>query len=325
MEILISILTGIFVTFILFSFFSNSEESINKELQIRLEKVKNKTFTHNGTKSQYKFAALFEDKEYRIKFVSNILNKFNLSGILKQRLKSANVAMSVDVFFLIVLSIPVPFLLIACIIPSFSFLIIPFGLILSFFPFLILHIKQQSRLDTFTKQFPDALCLISSSLRAGHSLHSAFQIVVNEMPYPINNVFKTVVDDISLGRDTRDAMNGMILTLPDSFDLKFFITAVLIQREIGGNLTEILDSLSNTIRERFKLLGQLKAQTAMTKMSGSILAVAPVVIGTILWFMNPKYMEPLFTDPIGRMSLALSIVFEIVGYIIIMKITKIRV
>jgi tight adherence protein B len=325
MEILVSFLGGIAVTIIIFTMLSVNQESIDKELQTRLEKIKNKTFKNETAKAQHKFSSLFEDKEQKIKFISGILNTFNLSDKIKKRLKSADIAMSVDVFFLLVLSLPVPFLLMACIIPSLAFIIVPFGLVLAFFPFLILIMKQKKRLNSFTKQFPDALGLIASSLRAGHSLHSSFQTVVNEMPYPINNIFKLVVDDISLGRDTKDALNLMIVNLPDSLDLRFFVTAVLIQREIGGNLTEILDSLSATIRERFKLLGQLKAQTAMAKMSGVILSVAPVLIGVILWFMNPQYMMPLFTDPIGKMSLVASIVMEIVGFVIIMRITNIRI
>jgi tight adherence protein B len=328
MELLIIIIVGILIAGIILLLISSNEEDIDKKLKTRLDKIKNKTF-ESEKRAQKKVTPsiqiLFKDTEYKIKFISNILERLNLTNELKKQLKAADVTISVDTFFLIILIIPIPFLIISLFITSYAFILIIVGFIVAFLPFGILANKKQQRLDLFTKQFPDALGLVASSLRAGHSLHSAFGTVVDEMPYPINSVFKTVVDDISLGRDTRDAINGMILNMPDSLDLRFFATAVLIQREIGGNLAEILDSLGSTIRERFKLLGQLKAQTALAKMSGTILSCTPVLIGTVLWFMNPKYMEPLFNEPIGRMALGGSFVSGLMGYFIIMKITAIKV
>ncbi|MFA6571901.1 MAG: type II secretion system F family protein [Bacteroidota bacterium] len=328
MELLITIIVGIIIAVVIFLLLSSNEEDMDKNLKTRLDKIKNKTFEsekREQTKITPNIQILFKDTEYKIAFVSNLLEKLNLTNAIKKQLKAADVSLSVDTFFLIILLIPIPFLIISLFITSYSFIIIPVGFLFAFFPFGVLSNKKKQRLDLFSKQFPDALGLVSSSLRAGHSLHSSFGVVSDEMPYPINGIFKTVVDDISLGRDTRDAINGMILSMPDSLDLKFFATAVLIQREIGGNLAEILDSLSSTIRERFKLLGQLKAQTALAKMSGTILSFTPVLIGTVLWFMNPKYMEPLFTEPIGKMALAGSFFAGLMGYFIIMKITAIKV
>jgi len=133
------------------------------------------------------------------------------------------------------------------------------------------------------------------------------------------------MDDVSLGRDTREALEGMTQMIPQSVDLRFFVTAVLIQREIGGNLIEILDKLSDTIRERFKLAGQLKAQTAQAKMSGFVLAIAPIAIGFLIWFLNPEYMEPLFSTSLGKMGLGGAFLSAVTGFIIILKITDIRI
>jgi tight adherence protein B len=113
--------------------------------------------------------------------------------------------------------------------------------------------------------------------------------------------------------------------MPESIDLRFFITAVLIQREIGGNLAEILDSLGHTIRERFKLIGQLNAQTAQAKMSGIVLALAPVVIGSLIWLMNPSYMKPLFSTLIGQLALSASVLMGILGFFCIKYVTNIKV
>lgn len=324
---IVSIIFGIII-FTAFIVLDTEEESVDKQIKKRLEKVKNKRF-EDSSKAQEKIKKnikfLFQDTEYKIKILGTILSKVRFTENIKKMLKSADINVAVDVFILMQLIIPAPFIVLALIMPDKAIILLPIAGLLVIIPFVILNARRKQRLDLFTKQFPDSLGLISSSLRAGHSLNASFQTVVNEMPEPINNIFKSVVDDISLGRDTRDAMNAMLINLPDSLDLRFFVTAVLIQREIGGNLAEILDSLSNTIRERFKLIGQLKAQTAMARMSGVILAVAPVVIGGVIYFLNPEYMQPLFTDQMGQMCLAAAVVSAIVGYIIIMKVTNIKV
>ena len=143
--------------------------------------------------------------------------------------------------------------------------------------------------------------------------------------YPINQIFRIVVDDISLGRDTKEALDNMTAVVPDSLDLRFLVTAILIQREIGGNLAEILDNLNHTIRERFKLLGELKAQTAQSKMSGLVLAFAPFFIGIVVYMLNPTYMDPLFNTLPGRIALGGSGASAVFGFLIIKKITDIKI
>ncbi len=134
-----------------------------------------------------------------------------------------------------------------------------------------------------------------------------------KMPKPISTVFATTTGDISLGIDTKDAFYSMSRVMPQSMDLRFFITAVLIQKEVGGNLAELLDSLSVTIRERFKLLGQLRVLTAQTRLSGAIIGfVPPLVLGAI-YFMNPEYIKPLFTETQGQIALVVAICMSIMG------------
>lgn len=176
----------------------------------------------------------------------------------------------------------------------------------------------------FTQQFPDALNMISSSLRAGHPLLASFETVVQEMPKPVSTVFKTPVDEISLGIDVKEALNSMVKLIPDSLDLKFFVTAVLIQRDVGGNLAELLDGLSTTIRERFKLLGQLKAQTAQTRFSGIILSVMPPLVGGGIFLLSPEYMEPLLKTQQGNLALLGAVFLTLLGLYSINKITNIE-
>jgi len=324
--ILLSAFSGIAVFFIIITLFSGEDRDKNTER--RLEKIKNRAFTQSEQtqeKVKRNLQHLIQDTEYKIRIMGDILSKFKITEQIKKQLKMADVDMTVDIFLIMSFGLSLPFALAGLLMLDKAIFFIPLALLAFIMPFIILKIRIKNRLTTFTQQFPDALGLISSSLRAGHSLPSSFQIVVNEMPDPISKIFRIVVDDISLGRDTRDALDTMTQIMPGSLDLRFFITAVLIQREIGGNLAEILDNLGYTIRERFKLIGQLNAQTSQAKMSGTILAVAPVAIGAVLWFMNPEYMEPLFTTAMGKLALGGAILSAIIGFLVIMKITDIKI
>ncbi|OGI01908.1 MAG: hypothetical protein A2Y25_10555 [Candidatus Melainabacteria bacterium GWF2_37_15] len=266
---------------------------------------------------------LKENSDYRIQFIGVIFNKFKFVEKIKYSLKIADIKMPVDIFFMLVCFLIVPFVIIGMLNNNIMFLVI--GILAGTSPFIYIRMKFLKRRELFTQQFPDALGIVSNSLRAGHSLLSAFQTVAAESEYPINKIFKSVSDEISLGREVRDTLISMTDNLPGSQDLKFFITAVLIQREVGGNLAEILDNLNNTIRERYKLLGMIKTQTAQAQLSGIVLGLAPVVIATLINFINPSYMKPLFTTDLGGMALGLSFGMTVLGFFIIKKVTEIRV
>lgn len=296
----------------------------------RLNDIKNKVFGVNQKKERenklnQNIKSLILDTEYKVKLLGTILDKVALTETLKKQLKIANIKTTVDIFLIICVILAAPFLLMILIIPEKAIMLLPIGLIMGYLPFFEVKRRIKKRHEQFSQQFPDGLGLISSSLRAGHSLPASFHMVVTEMPEPISHVFKIVVDDISLGRDTRDALENMANFLPDSIDLRFFITAVLIQREIGGNLAEILDNLSFTIRERFKLIGQLNSQTAQAKLSGIVLALAPAVIGMIIYVLNPGYLDPLFKQQMGQLALLGAITMAGTGFMIINKITNIRI
>jgi tight adherence protein B len=200
-----------------------------------------------------------------------------------------------------------------------------FGFAAFFLPTLYLKSLVNKRFLDFSQQFPDALNLMASSLRAGHPLFSAIDIVTEEMPKPISDVFESAKTDISLGIDTKEAFLGMTRVMPQSLDLRFFITAVLIQKEVGGNLAELLDALSATIRERFKLLGQLRVQTAQTRISGIVLGIVPVGVLLVIFFLNPEYIKPLFETKDGQIAFVISIALIIAGFVSIKKISSIEI
>jgi len=266
---------------------------------------------------------LKDHSEYRLPIIGLFLSKFSFIDKVKDLLKRADVKMPIDVFFMLVGFFVAPFLILTLLTGNFLLLFVGFGT--GAIPFLYLQFKFKNRLKLFDKYFPDSLGIVSNSLRAGHSLLASFQMVAGESPYPVNKLFKTVSDEISLGREVRETMEDMDSHMPGSQDLKFFITAVLIQKEIGGNLAEILDTLSITMREREKLLGMIKAQTAQAQLSGMVLGMMPVAITGLVTAMNPSYMAPLFNTTIGKLALFLSFSMSFIGFIVIQKITQIRV
>ena len=318
--LLLSLIIGVSAAAVVWVVFM-VEKNLNPNTLRRLERIKRKSNSELSD-SQKEFDFNLPDFEYKIPALGAYLRKYKIAQQIKELIKLSDANLHVDTFI---------FLSFMCAVPCFAFLLTPFKLmslfsIATFFiPTMYLNSLVNKRFLDFSKQFPDALSLMASSLRAGHPLFSAIEIVIGEMPKPISDVFLTVQRDISLGIDTKDAFLGMTKVMPKSLDLKFFITAVLIQKEVGGNLAELLDSLSATIRERFKLLGQLRVQTAQTRLSGMIVGVVPIVVLLVISFMNPEYIKPLFNTQDGQMALALSFGLITAGFISIKKISQIEI
>ena len=289
------------------------------EIEKRLEHIK-KSNEQQNTVISPDFITI--GNEFKFGFLGKYLKDFKPAEYLKDQLYYAGIDIQVDVFMLVSALFCLPCLIIAALTTPY-FLI--FALLSAFIPFGIVKFLIMKRTNLFTQQFPEALDLLSSSLRAGHSLYSAFDVIVKEMPAPINQVFKNTVDEISFGIDTKDAIMSLTRVMPFSMDLKFFTTAVLLQREVGGNLAKVLDVLSITIRERFKMLGQLKAQTSQSKFSGIILTLVPPLIALVLFFISPGYMDPLLNTPQGNIAIAVAVGLLILGIYCIVKILSIEI
>jgi tight adherence protein B len=184
--------------------------------------------------------------------------------------------------------------------------------------------RKRRRVKLFVEQFPDALDLMTSALRAGHAFTGAIQMVGEEMPDPVAVEFKDTFDEQNLGLSFKEALLNLTERV-DSLDLKFFVIAMIIQRETGGNVAEILGKISYTIRERFKILGQLRALTAEARLSGIILALLPICVGLILLLVNPSYVLFLFRDHVGHYMIGIAISLQIFGYIWIRRVVNIEV
>ncbi|HOJ77789.1 MAG TPA: type II secretion system F family protein [Bacillota bacterium] len=191
-------------------------------------------------------------------------------------------------------------------------------------PIFFVKIKQQRKLQKFNSQIGDALVLISNSLKAGYGFMQAIDMVAKEMTPPIQTEFGRVIQDINLGTTTEDAL-VLLTERVKSPDLDLVITAMLIQRQIGGNLAEILDNISNTIRERIRIHGEVKTLTAQGRLSGFIIGSLPVALGLLLLLINPKYITELFTDPRGQLMIIYAVVAEVIAILIIKKIIAIKV
>jgi tight adherence protein B len=188
-------------------------------------------------------------------------------------------------------------------------------------PLIWLKALRKRRLAAFDEQFTEAVELVGRALRAGHSFGSALKMVSEEMEDPVAEEFGKTFADYSYGKTMEDALKALVERVGLQ-DLKFFATAVTLQRETGGNLTEILDNISYIIRERFRLLRQVRALSAEGRLSGTILSItAPALLG-ILWVMSPKYIELMFTHPMGNMMLIAGGAFQILGIIVIKRLVK---
>ena len=183
---------------------------------------------------------------------------------------------------------------------------------------------RKRRLNAFSEQFPEAVDLIARSLRAGHSFSAGIKAVVEEMEDPISGEFNRVFEDYSFGKSMEDALSGLVQRI-DLPDVKFFITAVVLQRDTGGNLTEVLDNISHIIRERFRLQRQVRALSGEGRLSGLILCLMAPTLLAVLWFTNKEYADLLFNHPFGRKMLVSGAVFQLLGILVIRKLVNLKV
>jgi tight adherence protein B len=172
--------------------------------------------------------------------------------------------------------------------------------------------------------FPEALDLLSRAVKAGHAFQTAMNMAAEELPDPVGPEFRKTFDQQNFGLPLRDALNAMSERIP-IIDVKFFVTAVLIQRETGGNLSEILDNLSHVVRERFKVLRQVRVHTAHGRFTGWVLMALPAALGVVMSFINPAHMQTLYQESMGRTMLIAAVVMQTIGYFWIKRVIKIEV
>jgi len=191
-------------------------------------------------------------------------------------------------------------------------------------PTLWLHRMRSVRIRRFEEQFPEALDLLARAMRAGHAFQTALGTAADELSAPVGIELKKVFEQQNFGLPLNDALKELAERIP-LVDVKFFVTAIAIQRESGGNLAEILDNLAHVVRERFKILRQVRVHTAHGRFTGYVLLSLPAALGIALTFINPEHMKLLFNEKMGQTMIIVAIIMQTIGYVWIRKIIKIEV
>ena len=205
----------------------------------------------------------------------------------------------------------------------------PFGFLLGgamgcAVPFMYLNWIRGKRLSKFEEDFPEALDLIARALKAGHAFVTGLKMVADEMDEPVGPEFRKMFDEQNFGLPLKDALENLTGRVP-SLDVRFFATAVLIQRETGGNLSEILENLAHVVRERFKILRQVRIHTAHGRFTGYVLLALPVLLCAALMYINPDHMNLLFRERMGQFMLIAALIMQMIGYFWIRQVIKIEV
>lgn len=198
------------------------------------------------------------------------------------------------------------------------------GITAMFIPYGVVSYLRQKRLQQFEEKFPEALDLLGRAVRAGHAFTTGLEMIARESPDPIASEFRTTFEEQNFGLPLRDALLNMTERIP-SIDVRFFVTALLIQKETGGNLAEILDSLARVIRDRFRIYREVRVRTAQGRLTAGILIALPVFMMVVLMVMNPTYMKVLFQDPKGSLILTVAGLMQVIGSLLIWKIIHIEV
>jgi tight adherence protein B len=198
------------------------------------------------------------------------------------------------------------------------------GALLCFAPYLYVRSKRKARLAVFEEQFPEALDFLSRSMRAGHAFSVSLEMLGAESPDPLGREFRTLFNEQNLGANIDVALAGLVRRVP-ILDVRFFVSAVMLQRQTGGNLSEILTRLGYVIRERFQLRGQVKAASAHGRITAGILTVMPVLMVVALSFLAPSYLQILVSDPDGKYLILGAVLAQLLGYLTIRRIVNIKV
>jgi tight adherence protein B len=293
-----------------------------KSLTMRLIEIESKAKLKNkrpmATSPRYlELLSLLSKNMAKINFFKKIVSYFDAS------LTAADIPLSSEEYVFLTALGSVSGGIIASISGGLFFGILVF-LATVLFSMIWLKSAKTRRMSKFNLQIGDVLVVMANSMRAGYSFLQSMDLIRKELPPPISIEFNRAFQEMTLGISTEEALHNLNCRLK-SDDLDLVITAVLIQRQVGGNLAEILDNIANTIRERVRIKGEIKTLTAQGKISGIIIGILPILLAAALFLISPEYLLLLLTDSMGRTMLISAIIMEIAGIIIIRKIIDIKV
>lgn len=315
--ILIFIVTS-FLFYMIFTLVNSKRQSVLERIRINTHEYE------NANQEVPEVQEIFEDKiETFIQKLGKII--FGKKHLNKKRKKIAQAAilMKPEEFMMMKIFVGIIIFLLFLLIGGILFAIL--GFLLGFVvPDLFLNIMKNRRLAKLNSQLPESLSIIANGLRAGYSFTQSLDIASRELDEPISGEFKKALRDNSFGKPIEKGM-AEIVDRTGNEDISLFVTAFTIQRQVGGNLAEILDQITETLRDRIKIRGEIKVMTAQGKFSAFIISLLPVAIAMAIFMLNPEYIKVLFTNSLGIFLLVGAVLLEIVGMIIIRGIINIKI
>lgn len=288
--------------------------AVRRRLRMSLE-----TFDEKEAANLYKKNLLSD-----IPFLNRIMPLFPGVESARLALEQANVQFTLGFLILLSLTLALVGFLLGMLWNQGVLISLMIAVAFAFLPKIYVGYKKRKRMGKFEQQLPDALGLIARALRSGHAFTSGMKLAADEFPDPLGPEFNETLDEINFGVNVAEALKNMANRI-ECTDLKFFVVSVILQRETGGNLAEIIEGLAHLIRERFKFRGKIRILTAEARMSATVLYLMPFFLAAYLFFFQNQFIRPLYTDPIGKVLIAITAVLMVVGYFIIKQIIKIEV
>jgi tight adherence protein B len=257
-------------------------------------------------------------------FLNNILATAPGVRNLRLLLEQAAIQMQVGKFILVCLGVSALVLVITLIMSLPVYLMIAGAALGAAIPFIVATVMRQRRFDKFEEQFPEAMDLLGRAVRAGHAFTTGFELIGKELPDPLGHEFRIAFQQQSLGLPLKEALGNLAVRMPLP-DVRIFVSSLQIQRESGGNLGEILDTMSHIVRERFKLRRQIRIYTAEGRLSMYFLTAIPIAAFLGLQIFQPEYLAPMLEDRRGHIGLAVAVILQVIGYLVINRIIKIKI
>ena len=255
--------------------------------------------------------------------VNAVLTRLRVAGPIQQYLHQSGMHLNVSVYVLMIGCWGVGAFWVALILSRLVPLAVVAGVLGASVPYLFVRYKRAKRLRKFEEQFPEAIDLVARALRAGHALPTGLGMVADELAAPVGTEFRILFDQQNFGLTLPDALRNFAQRIP-AIDARFFVTAVLTQREAGGNLAEVLDNLGAVIRERFKIKRQVQVLSAHGRITGWVLGMLPPALAVATFIINPRHLGGLLHDPLGQRMLMVAIVLQILGVLAIRKLVDIE-
>jgi tight adherence protein B len=320
---IISFLVFVFALFLVLGAYLLATHGTDKK-RVRLQKRLSEALMHSAHTEDVEVVLARNELMSEIPWINRTLISMQSALQLKRMLDQADLHITPSRLLMFSFMAGLLGALAASVLTVFIPLMILAGLVTASIPFLHVWYKRKKRLEAFLEHLPDTLDLMSRALSAGHAFPESLHMVSLEMPEPIATEFRKAYEEQNLGLSMKLALENLTQRIP-LLDLKMCVTAVLIQRETGGNLAEILEKVAYTIRERFRILGDLKTLTTSSRMSAWLLCGLPIFIAVVVTIMNPDYMSVLWKDQRGHYLIAAALFLQITGMLIVRKILNIKI